>query len=392
MKRKGRHRTNTLTPVAIKALNEPGKYPDGQGLYLVVARSGAKRWMLRTTVKGRRCDLGLGGLQTTSLSEARRKADEHRRVAKSGGDPLAQKRSQKSIPTFAEAVRIVHSNLKSGWKNEKHVDQWINTLNAYAVPHLGGLRVDEIDTPDVLKALAPIWMTKQETARRLRQRIGVVLDWAKTAGFRKGENPVDGVTNGLPKQNNKPKHHAALPYADAPAFVTKLRQSNLNHCTKLAFELLLLTAVRTNELLKMQWCEIEGDVWRIPAERTKPKREFRVPLVTRSMEIIDQARCLSNQNGYVFPGQKAERPLSNMVFLMALRRMKLPYDVTGHGFRSTLTDWGIEQTSYSYEIREMALNHTIKNKTEAAYRRGDLFEKRREYMSDWANFVTSETI
>ena len=257
MKSKGRHPHNALTTTKINALKKSGRYADGQGLYLVVTSTGSKHWVLQITVKKRRRDFGLGGLGNVSLAEARRAAEELRKVAKSGGDPLAQKRAQQVIPTFAEAVPIVHAEQKGPWKNKKHTAQWVNSLQTYVVPHLGNLRVDQIETPDVMKALSPIWLTKQETARRLRQRIGVVLDWAKASGYRTAENPVAGVTKGLPKQTKKQNHQAALLFSDAPAFLKRLHESTNNPCTKLAFEFLILTATRTDEVLKMQWCELK---------------------------------------------------------------------------------------------------------------------------------------
>ena len=242
----------------------------------------------------------------------------------------------------------------------------------------------------MLKVLSPIWLTKPETARRVKQRIGTVLDWAKAAGFRTGENPVHGVSKGLPKQSDQKTHHAALPFTDTATFMRKLRNSDSCLAVKLAFEFLILTNTRTDETLSVRWCEIQGDVWKIPKERTKTKREYVVPLGQRCREILRLAKGLPGGQEYVFPGRSAGKPLSNMVFLMALRRMGLKFKVTGHGFRSTFRDWALECTSYSSEVMEMAMGHAIKNKTEAAYRRGDLLDKRRELMLDWERFATSE--
>ena len=339
--------------------------------------------------QGRRRDIGLGGTQLVSLAEAREKASNLRRTARAGGDPIAEKRARTAVPTFAEAAQLVHKEHAASWKNKKHADQWFKTLSKYAFPNIGNRGVDQIDTPDVLKVLSPIWLTKGETARRVKQRIGTVLDWAKAAGFRSGENPVDGVSKGLPKQSDRKKHHAALPYAEIPSFFQRLRASDDTEPSKLAFEFLILTATRTNEVLGLPWSEIDGDVWTLPAERTKPKRALRIPLGPRCLEILRRAEKLSDGSGYVFPGRSQDKPLSNMVFLMALRRMQLQFKVTGHGFRSTFRDWASECTNFSGEVSEMALNHTVKDKTEAAYRRGDLLDKRRELMLDWEQFVTS---
>lgn len=387
MKRRGRHPVNELTVLRIKSIKEPGRYADGNGLYLVVDKSGAKRWMLRTVVRGRRRDIGLGGIQTVSLAEAREKCSELLKKAKAGGDPLAQRRSEKAIPTFAEAAATVHQQHVATWKNKKHTAQWINTLTTYAFPTLGSRAVNDIETAHVLAALSPIWLSKPETARRVSQRVRTVLDWAKAAGFRSSENPVAGVAKGLPRQPDRKKHHAALPFEEVPAFVRSLRASENSEPAKLAFEFLILTATRTSEVLGLDWNELSQDVWTLPAERTKPKRELRIPLGGRCQEILRTARQFSDGTGFVFPGQKQGQPLSNMVFLMALRRLGLQVRVTGHGFRSSFTDWAHERTNSPHVVIEMALNHVIKDKTEAAYRRGDLFEKRRQLMRSWEKFV-----
>lgn len=388
MKQQGKHPEKALSALKIKNLSTAGKYADGNGLYLVVDPSGAKRWLLRIVVQGKRRDIGLGGLSVVSLAEAREKAIEHRKIAREGGDPLAAKRAaQKVIPTFKEAAEIVHAEHKPTWKNAKHAQQWINTMTQYAFPIIGDLRVDRIDTPDILRVLSPIWLTKQETARRLRQRLGNVFDWAKTAGHRSGDNPVEGVSRGLPKQAGKDGHHEALPYAEVPAFVTAMRATGSSATAKLAFEYLILTATRTGEVLFAEWVEIDFSekLWIVPAERTKTKRIHRVPLTERCIEILKEAEPLSTGSKYIFPGRSVEKPMSNMVFLQILKRMEVP--VTAHGFRSSFRDWAAETTSFPRELAEMALAHKIENKVEAAYRRGDLLEKRRELMNEWARYI-----
>ena len=239
--------------------------------------------------------------------------------------------------------------------------------------------------------LSPIWQTKPETASRVKQRIQTVMDWAKAAGHRAGENPVTGVTKGLPKQPNGEKHHSALPFEDTPAFIKRLHKSDISTPVKLAFEFMILTATRTSEVLGLPWNEISDDIWTLPAKRTKPKREIRIPLGPRCLEILRLAKALSVNGPYVFPGLRPNKPLSNMAFLMVLRRMGLETKITGHGFRSTFTDWAHETTNVPGLVVEMALNHVIKDKTEAAYRRGDLFEKRRDLMFAWESFVSSST-
>ncbi len=392
MKPTGRHPDKALTPVKIRALSAPGRYADGNGLYLIVDPSGAKRWMLRTVVHGRRRDIGLGGLNLVSLADAREKAAQYRKLARDGGDPLAEKRRARvAIPSFEDAARTVHKSHSSAWRNKKHAAQWINTLSTYVFPEIGKKRIDQIDTPDILKVLSPIWLTKAETARRVKQRIGTVLDWAKASGFRDGENPIGGVSKGLPRQPDRKIHFSALPYLDVPNFIINVRRSDARVSAKLAFEFLILTATRTSELIAATWREfdLEKKVWIIPAERMKAGREHRVPLCDRCIEILTEARKISDGTGLIFPGRSPDRPLSNMVFLMTLRRMKV--DVTAHGFRSAFRDWAAERTNFPREVCELALAHANRDKVEAAYRRGDLFEKRTELMATWAAFVTASS-
>ncbi len=336
--------------------------------------------------------MGLGGYPLVSLAEARQMAIQYRRVARDGGDPVAEKRkSQVTVPTFAEAARVVHADHAQSWKNEKHKQQWINTLTQYAFPLLGARRINDIGTPDILRVLGPIWMKRPETARRVKQRIGVVMDWARTAGYRDGDNPVAGVLDGLPNQREHKRrhHHAALSFHRLPEFIQSLRTARLSETVKLAFEFLILTAARTSEVLNARWNEVDlhNELWTIPAARMKAGVEHRVPLSQRCVEILRRARAISAGCELVFPGRFDTKPISNMSFLMALRRMGV--GVTAHGFRSVFRDWAAESTHYSREVCESALAHTIKDKSEAAYRRGDLLEKRRELMAAWANFAVT---
>jgi integrase len=388
-KPKGRHPDKALTALKVRQVSKPGRYADGNGLYLTVDPSGAKRWLLRIVVQGRRRDIGLGGLSIISLAEARETAREYRRIARDGGDPIAQlRKAPESAPTFSEASERVFQDHKASWDNAKHQQQWINTLRTYAYPVLGEMRVDQIQTPDVLRVLFPIWLTKAETARRVKQRIGTVLDWAGSAGYRSGENPTAGVTKGLPKQPKTKRHHAALPYTEVPAFVAQLRSStNDGQMARLAFEFLISTASRTSEVLKARWNEVdlEKALWTVPADRMKAKHAHRVPLCDRCVVILELARQLDIASHYLFPGIASDRPFSNAVFLSMLKRMEVA--CTAHGFRSSFRDWAAETTAYPRDVAEMALAHTIRDKTEAAYRRGDMLERRREMMQDWAEFI-----
>ena len=387
MTQKGKHPEKALTAVKVRNVKAPGRYTDGGGLYLIVDPSGAKRWMLRTTVQGKRSDIGLGGVKTVSLAEARDEAFTMRRIARQGGNPLLERRnSKKVVPTFADAARTVHAEHKKSWKNVKHQAQWINTLIEYVFPVFGDHTVDRISSADVLKTLSPIWLEKPETARRVKQRIKVVFDWAKAAGFRSGDNPVDGVSKVLPKQNGAQQHHTALPYAEVPAFVSSLNSSANADIVTLALEFLILTGTRTGEVIGATWDEIDAEskTWTVPAERMKAGRAHRVPLSSRCMSILKRAEKHSDHGKFIFPGRTGN-PLSNMAFLMALRRMG--HDFTVHGFRSSFRDFAAERTNFPREVCEAALAHSLRDKTEAAYNRTDLFSKRRRLMEVWAKFV-----
>ena len=386
----GRHPEKALSAVRVRSVTTPGRYTDGGGLYLVVDDSGAKRWVLRTIVKGRRRDIGLGGISLTSLSEAREEAFRLRKIARAGGDPLAERRrARRFVPTFKSAATSVHTAHGPSFKNEKHRKQWLASLEADVFPVFGTWPVDQIESADVLKALSPIWLTKPETARRIRQRIKVVLDWSKAQGYRSGDNPVEGVSQVLPKQRPTQAHHAALPYAQLPAFIHQLRAADAGETTKLSFEFLILTATRTNEVLLATWPEVDlkTNVWTIPGARMKSGREHRVPLSPRCLEILKRAKKLWATSAFIFPGRSDTTPMSNIVFLMVLRRMKHE-KVTGHGFRSSFRDWAAERTNVPRDVCEAALAHTLRDKTEAAYNRTDLFERRRALMTSWSAFAT----
>ena len=388
-KRRGKHPEKVLSAIRVRNLTEPGRYADGNGLYLVVEPSGAKRWVLRTVIKAKRCDVGLGGLSLVSLAEARESAARLRKIARTNGDPLAERRNERRIvPTFEQAARQVHESQSASFRNPKHSVQWINTLIEYVVPVFGSRRVDHVESADVLKALSAIWLSKPETARRVRQRIKAVFDWAKAAGHRSGDNPVEGIGKVLPKQRDVAVHHAALPYEKAPFFLGELRDSGAGSSVKLALEFLILTAARTGEVLGARRSEfdLEEMTWTIPAGRMKAGRVHRVPLTPQCIEIVNTAMALSDGE-YVFPGQSVSKPLSNMAFHMCLRRMKKTA-ITPHGFRSSFRNWSAERTNFPREVCEMALAHSLKDKTEAAYNRTDLFERRRQLMTSWANFVT----
>jgi integrase len=388
MKERKPHPDKALTAVQVRNIKKSGRHADGNGLYLVVDPSGAKRWILRTVVRGKRKDMGLGSVRLIPLADARDRATHYRRIARDGGDPLAERQAEKAKPTFREAAEKVHAENRKGWRNAKHASQWINSLRDYAFPLIGARRVDHIDTADVQNILLPIWLDKPETGRRVKQRIKTVLDWATTAGHRTGENPAYLVDKGLPRQTDKQKHHKAMPYDDVPAFVQGLNDDTFND-VKAALEFTILTAARTGEVIHATFEEFDLDekVWTVPADRMKANVEHRVPLVDRCVAIIEQAKA-QNQTGFVFRGKRIGKPLGNVSMLNHLQRAELP--LTVHGFRSSFRDWAADFTSFSREVCEAALAHTLQDKTEAAYRRTDLFDRRRKLMEAWASFLSAE--
>jgi integrase len=313
-----------------------------------------------------------------------------RRIAREGGDPLAERRKERTtVPTFKEVAEKVHGQRVGTWKNKRHTDSWLTTLKSYAFPLLGDRRVNQIEATDVLEVLTPIWLTRSETALRVRQRMRVVLEWARVAYRLPGPNPVDGVDKVLPKQPQRKQHLAAMPYMDVPAFVTGLRSRAHPDAGILAFEFLILTACRTSEVLLARWKEIdfEGVLWTIPAARMKTGEAHVVPLSRRALAILHQAKTIADDDPLVFSSKRRGKPLSNMVFLMTLRRTG--HDVTAHGFRSSFRDWAAEETPFPNFVVEKALAHAIENKVEAAYRRGDLLKKRRQLMEAWADYCES---
>ena len=380
-----------LSAAFVRNASEPGHYSDGNCLYLVIGDDGSRKWVQRLTIHGRRHDLGLGSQRLVTLAEAREEALRLRKIARQGGDPLTvrrQERHVKTVPTFEKAAREVHQARAQTFRNERHAEQWISTLEKYVFPQLGTRRVDSIDSGDVLKILSPIWIEIPETARRIRQRMQTVFRWAKAAGL-SGDNPVDGIAEALPKHNLKQQHHPALAYAELPAFIQKLR-SYEGVATGLGLEFLILTASRTSEVLLAKWTEIDfdGRTWIIPAGRMKARVEHRVPLAARAIEILREAKAISDGGDYIFPGSHLHKPLSNMTFTKALRLMKYGH-ITTHGFRSTFRDWAEEKTNFPNSVVEAALAHTIKNKVEAAYLRTKLFDKRVKLMDAWTGFATA---
>ncbi len=374
---------NKLTVKKVQGRLKPGMHNDGAGLYLRVSKSGAKSWILRCRVHGVKRDIGLGGAAMVSLADARTKAIEMRAIARSGGDPLAERNRSRGIPTFEEAAR-------SAWREQvvptamsaKHRQQWLATLRAYAFPIIGNRRVDAIQSGDILRVLQPIWLEKPETARRVRQRLRTVFDWSIAAQHRVASNPLAGIERALPKQGDKIRHHAALPYVELPGLMERL--ASADRVGDLAVRFAILTATRSGEVRGASWSEIDLDaaVWTIPADRMKAKEEYRIPLTAKALAVLKQARGLDSD--LVFPGWRQGRPLSDVSLTAVLKRLNVP--TTLHGFRSTFRDWASERTTTPREIAEMCLAHTVGSAVERAYARSDLFAKRRDLMARWARF------
>jgi integrase len=386
--------SNRLTAKFVEQVKTAGIYRDGAGLLLRVEPSGSKRWVLRTTVKGRRRDVGLGSAQEVSLREARDEAGTLRRLARNGEDPVARRRQARgAFVTFEAAAEEVHKQRTDLWRNAKHGGQWMSTLRTYAFPVIGKSPVGKIESADVLRILAPIWLTKPETARRLRQRIRIVLDWAVAAGHRPhlSVNAADAVRAGLPKQPRKVQHHRAVPWKKIPTFVAQVHETPSVEAIRFALEFLILTAARTGEVIYAKWPEIDfaAATWTLPASRMKAKREHRVPLSPAALQILTECRALWPDSTFVFRGRHLGEPLSNMSMLMLMRR--LGRKEVPHGLRSSFRDWAADNRK-DRDLAEAALAHALPDRTEAAYRRSDLFEARRALMEEWAAFVSgSET-
>lgn len=384
---------NRLSDRTVRTVTGPGRFPDGGGLYLVVDPSGARRWLFRYRSGTREREAGLGGFPTISLAEARKRRDEARQHLASGRDPIEEKRKAGAKPvaavTFGAFVDSLLPELAGGFRNAKHAAQWASTLATYAAD-LRPKPIAEIDTDDLLTVLRPIWSSKAETASRVRGRIERVLDAARAKGLRSGENPArwrGHLDQLLPKRKRLTRgHHAALPFAEVPPFVVRLRERS--GTAALGLEYLILTAARTGEVIGARWEEVDvdGALWTVPAARMKGGREHRVPLVERAVEILRDLQVI-RRGEFVFPSFVASKHLSDGAFDRLLDRMKVS-GATPHGFRSSFRDWAGELTDHPREVVEAALAHVVGDETERAYRRGDALEKRRRLMTDWAQYVS----
>lgn len=392
-----------LGALAVSRLRDPGMHSVGgvSGLYLQVIASGARTWILRATMGGKRRDMGLGGYPDVTLAAAREKAREARAKIEQGIDPILEreralsqlKAEQAKSITFSAAAHALIDAKSDEWRNAKHRAQWSSSLETYAFPIIGKLQVADVTQAHVLSVLQPIWKEKTETANRLRGRIEQVLDWAKVRGYREGENPARwrGHLDKLlpaPTKIARVVHHKALPIDAMPGFMAELRQRK--GIAPRALEFLVLTAARSGEVRGATWQEIDmgAAVWTVPAERMKAGKEHRAPLSQQALELLASLPRLEG-NDLVFPAPRGG-VLSDMTITAVMRRMEL--DAVPHGMRSTFRDWAAERTNYPREVAEMALAHTIGNAVEAAYRRGDLFEKRVQMMADWAAFCSGMSV
>ena len=383
-----------LTDLKVRKLTEPGRYPDGAGLLLQIATAGTKSWIYRFMLNGKSREMGLGPFPLISLSEARAAATDARKLCFNGIDPIEERRAARAKTalekarsvTFGDAAKRYIAAHRAAWRNEKHATQWEATLATYVEPHIDKLPVQDIETGLVMKVLEPIWSEKPETAARVRGRVEAIINWATARGYRIGDNPArwrGHLEKLLPKRSKvrKVRHHPCLSYGELPNFMSVLRKTPGTAARALEFA--ILTAARTGEVIGAQVSEIdlENKVWIVPADRMKAGNEHRVPLCERAIDIVKEI-SRDEKNAHVFPGRYSPEGLSNMSLLKVLKTIGRS-DVTVHGFRSSFRDWAAEQTNHPAEVVEMALAHTVQDKTEAAYRRGDLFEKRAQVMSDW---------
>lgn len=376
-----------LTATGIKALlKKPGRHSDGDGLILNVGKNGAASWLVRIQKNGHRRDFGLGSFKKVPLTLARERAEQARRDVEAGIDPIQKKRQAAGIPTFREAAASFLVERDGQWGNAKHAKQWVTTLTTYVYPFIGDASVATIDGPAVRELLLPIWVSKAETARRVLQRVTAVLDWAMAKGYRPAPFPSKSVANGLPKQVRKAKHHEAMPYADVSAFMAYLQERE--SWGRLALQATILTAARSGETRGATWDEVDLDkaLWTIPAHRMKGGREHVVPLSPAALAVFKRAAELKTAGTpYVFNSMKRGKPLSDMTLTKIMRDAGQPFTV--HGFRSSFRDWVSEETDHPSELAEASLAHAVKDKVEAAYKRGTMLAKRAGLMAAWGDYA-----
>ena len=378
-----------LSATGVRALKEPGRYSDGGGLHLFISKARRKSWVHRITIDGRRRDIGLGGFPSVSLAQARERAAANRAAVVGGRDPLADRR-RPAMPTFKEAAHTVHEANRPRWRNGKHAAGWMRSLERHALPILGGMPIDRIGRADVLRVLTPIWTTRPETARRVRQRMRTVFRWAMAHGFTETNPAGEAIDGGLPRMPKVRAHFRSLPYQEVGSALETVEASQASVAAKLCFRFLVLTAARSGEARGATWDEVDKQVqvWRIPSERMKAGVEQRVPLSSQALEVLAEASALRDESGLVFPSPlKPGVTMSDMTLTKVLRSTGLAERATVHGFRSSFKNWTLEQTETPWAVSEAALAHTLGNSTEQAYARSDLFERRRALMQLWADYT-----
>ena len=384
-KRHGRHPENELSAAFVRKVTRAGRYCDGQGLYLEVQPSGSRSWIQRIAILGRRREIGLGGFPLVSLQEARQAAFANRKLARSGGDPLAARRHARDVPTFADAAERVWNDKRPGWRNPRHARDWKASIERYVLPRIGRMAICDVASADVLAILTPIWHVRSETARRVRQRINAVMEWAVVMEFRT-DNPCDRVGTVLGPQRAVVQHMRAVPHTEVASAIESVRASRAMPAVKLAFEFLVLTAARSGEVRGAEWAEVDltAGAWTVPATRMKMKDEHRVPLCARSAQVLQAARTIGGGSRLVFPGARGAR-IDDETLSKLLRDLGIAG--VPHGFRSSFRDWAAEETDHPREVIEAALAHVVLNQVEAAYRRSDLFDRRRRLMQDWEDYL-----
>lgn len=387
-KKKGRHPQYALSAAFVRTAKGPAFYADGNGLYLKVDESGARRWVQRLVIQGSRRDLAIGPVSLVPLAEARGIAYDNKRMVRSGVDPRNAKKKAEAILNFRDASHKVHQLHLPQWRSAKHAAQFITTLETYAFSRMGNIQISEINSADIMAVLQPIWVEKPETARRVRQRIDRVIKWAIAQGWRL-DNPTLAITEALPRREKSQRNHLkSLPYVEVAGCLKTIQSSGAYPLSKMAFECLVLTASRSGEVRLAAWPEIDLNkaVWIIPSDRMKMKRDHSIPLAPRVLEILEQARNLADGSDLVFPSSRQGKPISDATLLKLVNSNG--FDCHIHGFRASFRTWVQEQTNAPYEVAEAALAHVKGDKTEEAYARSSLFDRRRLLMNEWANYLS----
>lgn len=375
-----------LTVRRVTEISKPGRYSDGDGLYLHVRRGGSKQWIVRYVgTDGKRHDMSLGSLSKLTLAQARIEAGDVRRDVLNGTNPIVARQLEQTNTKFEHVAYEVWQNQKPTWRNPKHSDQWINTLRTYAFPVIGELDVADVTSDQIIQVLLPIWLEKAETANRIRQRMNAVFEWAIVRGLRSDANPVHGITRVMPKRRKDVRHFPALPWRELPDFYAEL--TSRTAISALALRFLILTAARSGEVRYAEWDEIdfEAKLWTVPAHRMKMRRAHRVPLSDEAVCVLKT--CDGLHERWIFPAPRAEKPQSDMVFSQLLKRLGYT-DITTHGFRSSFRDWCSEAGNVPWEVAEQSLAHQRGDATERAYARSDLLDQRRSVMDRWAAYAS----